>query len=245
MICMKRACWLFVIAPLLAGGCSGGGTAAGGGGDPKRPVTLRVNLKAGEKQTQTTDTTVSGTVQGKSISSQSRIVIAQEVVSVAGGKFAVKSTIQEATATGANADSSNAKLAQLKGKSFTVTVDDRGRVLDMGGADKDPMLGQMLQSAKFGELPEKPIKPGDKWSVNAEMMGMQMTAEMTSEGTEMVNGREALRVGSSMKIPVLPDPIKSTTWFDVATGTPIKMESSNKMNFMGADVTTKTTMIAK
>lgn len=245
MIGMRRVIWLSAIGSLVLAGCSNGGTVAGGGGDPKRPVTLRINLKAGEKQTQTTETDVSGTSQGKSFKSHVTVVTTQEVVSASGGQFAIKTAIVEANATGDNAAATNSKLAELKGRSYTMTMNDHGKILDMGGIDKDPVLGQMFQNAKFSELPDKAIKPGDTWTVNAEAMGIAITGEMKSAGIEMVDGQEALRVESSVKIPILPEPMKSTTWFSIASGMPIKAESENKINVMGAEVLNKTTMTSK
>lgn len=106
----------------------------------------------------------------------------------------------------------NPDMSNIKGKSFDLTFSPIGKELDYTGIEDLKMdLGQMSggeQSIKtyfkdiLADLPDKPVKIGDSWTVKDEQTnpqsGMDVTTVTTAvnklEGYETVDGFECLKI---------------------------------------------------
>jgi hypothetical protein len=183
----------------------------------KGPWTLRLKYKKGERHTYAYKATVTGTLppgMGDGADGEPQTRVEEGTMSVVAKDVTGKGTVLD------YALSQKVEAGEEPRKqSWTVTVDSRGVPVDEG---KGPMNIAENPMQGLG-YPEKPVKPGDKWTVKhpnpaaAMMPGTSKEIEVHNKLIGLVEweGQKALKVESRFKIN-LSSEIKS----DVEGGGP-------------------------
>ncbi|MCS6776529.1 MAG: hypothetical protein RMJ43_01060 [Chloroherpetonaceae bacterium] len=197
--------------------------------DEARPITLTAPAKVGETVRYRTTLTMSVgadiTVEQvrkhvvKEVKDNKEVIV---VVHNEGGKFLVNGTENEIPATA----------------EITMTLDRINRVLTFKPRVEDnPYLSSstlhLLTMAETIVLPEKPVKPGESWTTeadNPQVKGKKVKIKTTYDGTAKLNDMPAWKVTQELEADTeFTDTrlkVKVTAFLDPATGQLIQAEQT-------------------
>ena len=232
---MKKLFPIAMLAVLLVG-CSKGTESTSSATTIEKTSTstesgaydLKINVKKGEVFTYVMN------IEATSPSpSKMEMTMNMGVADVAEGKIKFETKI-----TGMNMDGATLTAPQMEAMSKIVvktTMDERGTVLESrveGSPDPNANSG----SNNSVSFPDKPVKPGDKWTGETEVSGKKLKAVYTFVAVETVNGKQIGHLTAVVNSPEVKFDGPLHFWVELSNGMLTKTE------FSGEEVASKTKM---